>query len=173
MEMIVVKYGVYISHLENLAEDKTCKPKDRQTFKGWLTKWSYARILLLCSLFLEILKPAKILWLCFQKEEIDIAYVVNMINRAKKQFKLISNKSFEELPMIKWFIEKAQRSEEENVTIYQGVKIKSFDKALTVAKREKNQLISSVTNVMKFRLEEDAESESQHSILNTKYGRVG
>ena len=63
-----------------------------------------------------------------------------MINRGKKLLKLISNKSFEELLMIKWFIEKAQWSEEENVTIYQGVKIKSFDKALAVAKREKNSV---------------------------------
>ena len=80
MEMIIDKYGIYISHLENLAEDKTYKPKERQTFKGWLTKRSYARIPLLCSLFLEILKSSKILSLCFQKEEIDIVYVVNMIN---------------------------------------------------------------------------------------------
>ena len=70
LEMIIDKYGIYISHLENLAEDKTYKPKERQTLKGWLTKWSYAQIPLLCSLFLEILKPAKILSLCFQKEEI-------------------------------------------------------------------------------------------------------
>ena len=171
MEMIVDKYGIYISHLENLAEDKTYKPKERQTFKGWLTKWSYARIPLLCSLFLEILKPAKILSLCFQKEEVHIIYVVDMINWAKKQFKLISNKSFKELPMVKRFIEKAQQSEEENVTIYQGVKIKSFDEALTVAKHEKNQLISSVTDAMKFHLEEDNESELYNLaslILNTE-----
>ena len=82
-----------------------------------------------------------------------------MINRAKKQFKLISNKSFEELPTVKQFIEKAQWSEEENVAIYQGVKIKSFDEALMVAKCEKNQFISSVTDAMKFCLEEDDESE--------------
>ena len=79
--------------------------------------------MVLCSnsftlfIILQIFKHAKILSLCFQKEEIDIVYVVNIINGAKKQFKLISNKSCEELPMIKQFIDKAQQSEEEIVTI--------------------------------------------------------
>ena len=140
MGIIIDKYGIYISHKENLAEDKTYKPKERQTFKGWLTKWPYAQIPFLFSLFLEILKLAKILSLCFRKEETDIVYIVNMINWAKKLLKPISNKSFEELLMIKRFIEKAQWSEEQNITIYQGVKIKSFEEALAVAKHEKNSV---------------------------------
>ena len=113
--MIVDKYGIYIAHLENLAEDKSYPNKERQKFKGWLQKWSYARIPMLSAMFLEILAPAKLLSKDFQNEQIDIVMTVGLLQRSKKQFDRIINKEFNQLPSVKRFLDSGDKRRWEKI----------------------------------------------------------
>ena len=54
MKVLLDKYGIFIQHLEQMSEDKSYKPKDRDKFKGWLRKWADARYPLLMALFIFV-----------------------------------------------------------------------------------------------------------------------
>ena len=81
LNIINDKYGIYIQHLKEMAEDKSYPSPDRAKFKGSLKKWSAARIPLLVSFYIEILIPAKILSKCFQPEVIDVVSVAMHVER--------------------------------------------------------------------------------------------
>ena len=56
------------------------------------------RYRLLMSLFIEILSPAKVLSLAFQKEGVDIVSMVSTIEKTKKQREKLGKTDFKEYP---------------------------------------------------------------------------
>lgn len=68
-DVILDKYGIYLQHMENMSEDNSFPADDRAKCKGWLKKWSEARIPLLIALSIEVLAPAKCLSKSFQAED--------------------------------------------------------------------------------------------------------
>ena len=100
LEVILDKYGIYLQHLENLAEDKSYSSDERAKFKGWIRKWTEARIPLLIALFLEILTPAKLLSKSYQSEEIDVVASIDLIKKVKSQLSHLENRTFENLPTV-------------------------------------------------------------------------
>ena len=91
---------IYMQHLEHMCEDKTFSSEDRSKFKGWIRKWTDARLPLLVALFIEVLSPAKLLSKCFQDDSIDVVGSVASIKRIKEQLQRIEIKPFEELPTV-------------------------------------------------------------------------
>ena len=57
MKMCLDKWGIYIQHLESLAEDKLYKPKDCKKMKGYLKKWKKMEIPFMLALFIDMLNP--------------------------------------------------------------------------------------------------------------------
>ena len=70
--MFVDRYGVYISHLLTLVEDKTIKSDDRAKLKGYLQKWRHTRFLIGAALYVDVLKSPSCLNLCLQDDHLDI-----------------------------------------------------------------------------------------------------
>ena len=96
----IIDNGIYMTHLQQLSEDTSYSRNKRKKFKDWFDKWSYARVPLLISLFLEILSPAKILSKGFQEEQIDVVKTVDYLKRANGQFARIKDKEYYELPSV-------------------------------------------------------------------------
>ena len=112
MKLVLDKYGLFINHLKQMSVDRSYTSTDRAKFIGWLRKWQDARYPLLTCLFIEVLSPSKVSSLAFQEEDTDIS-VVAAIEKTKKQLKrLLADKCFEELPMVKSFLGKNVSSEE-------------------------------------------------------------
>ena len=65
-------YGMYIAHLTSLASDSSVKPIDRAKLKGYLGKWKQPKVLIGTALFIEVLKPASVLSLTLQCDNIDV-----------------------------------------------------------------------------------------------------
>ena len=72
-----------MQHLENLSEDKSYPPKERQTFKGWYNKWTKARIPLLACVSVKVLAPAGILSKAFQNKDIDVVTTDSLLSQCK------------------------------------------------------------------------------------------
>lgn len=166
--MVVDKYSIYIKHLQNMAEDSSFKPSDRQKFKGWLRKWQNARIPLLCCLFVEILSPAKFLSLAFQDEKIDIVSSVSRVENAYSQLKRIEKKEMEELPTVKRFLQKVEKVGDN--FFLEDVILNGFQEAKKTVSASKELLLNAIKDAMETRLDisENKYVKSAAVILNTE-----
>ena len=69
---VVDRYGAYLNHLTTLIEDRSIKSTDRQRLKGYLLKWREARMIIASALYTDALKPASLLSLTLQDDDINI-----------------------------------------------------------------------------------------------------
>ena len=53
MKRIISKYGAYTSHIASLMNDSSVKAVDRAKLSGYHTKWTSAKYLLGCALFVD------------------------------------------------------------------------------------------------------------------------
>ena len=60
MRRIIYKYGAYNAPLTKLSEGRSVKSCDRAKLKGYLKKWTYAKYLLGCAVFIDVLRPCSI-----------------------------------------------------------------------------------------------------------------
>ena len=91
LERIVDRFGAYLNHLLALIEDPKTKLVDRQKLKGYVTKWKDGTVLLGCAVFHDILKPAAILCISFQADEISIVSTIEAILRTTASVKKLEN----------------------------------------------------------------------------------
>ncbi|XP_047141282.1 E3 SUMO-protein ligase KIAA1586-like [Hydra vulgaris] len=151
LEMILDKYGVYLTHLENMTEDITFTNAERAKFKGYHKKWIHARMPLYIALFIEILAPAKMLSKCFQSDEIDVLASSGFVQQAKSHLNRIQKTKFINLPTVKRFLAKV--TEKEGKFYFQGVALNDFVNAKHLVKKSKSIHIELVTNSIIERLE--------------------
>ena len=72
MKRALSKYGAYTAHLATLSEDHSVSSSDRAKLKGYYLKWTNAKYLLGCALFVDLLTPCSILSKVMQRDDLDI-----------------------------------------------------------------------------------------------------
>ena len=87
-----------MQHLESMAEAHSYSSTDRAKFKGWLKKWTNARVPILACLSLELLAPPKILSKAFQSEDVDYVRTEMLIPKTRHQMERVQRKDFSDLP---------------------------------------------------------------------------
>ena len=66
--------GAYLNHWAALTEDKSIKSTYRQHLKEYLLKWRQARMIIGFALYTNALKPASLLSLTLQDDNIDVEH---------------------------------------------------------------------------------------------------
>ena len=163
------KYGIYMQHLENMAEDESFPATERAKFKGWHKKWTMGRIPILACVAIEVLAPAKILSKTFQSADVDLVSASSLNNQAKKGLKRIKKKDFEQLPTVKRFLERVK--EDNGQYSFQDVKLKDFIRAKEAAKKVKDEWVQLVSDSFDIRLDLDQDDSTikfATVILNTE-----
>ena len=69
MKRVISKFGAYTAHLTTLSEDSSVKSVDRCKFRGYLRKWTDAKYLLRCALFVDFLTSCSIFSKSMQADE--------------------------------------------------------------------------------------------------------
>ena len=72
MTRILDKFGLHITHLENVATDTGYRAKERNRIKGYLNKWKNSKMLVDICFYLELLKPTMQLSLNLKKITIQV-----------------------------------------------------------------------------------------------------
>jgi len=57
MKRVVAKFGAYTNHIVSLIEDKSTIAADKAKLKGYYKKWTDAKYLLGCAVFVDLLTP--------------------------------------------------------------------------------------------------------------------
>ena len=101
LQRVVDKFGAYLSHLASLTEDKSIKSTDRQRLKGYLLKWRDARMIIGSALYADALKPASLLSLTLQADDINIVQGIKHILKAHSALKKLTSQDPVEWPVTK------------------------------------------------------------------------
>nr|XP_047132626.1 zinc finger protein 862-like [Hydra vulgaris] len=88
MKSFLDKWGLYITHLEQLAEDPSILAPDKAKMKGYLLKWKKGKIPLLFAFFIDLLEIPSILSMSFQDDQVDHVQVMNCLTKAKERWYL-------------------------------------------------------------------------------------
>ena len=84
MDGMLDKYGVYMKHTENVLADEK-KKTDKATLQGKRGKLLEATTVFCAAFFLDILELANVFSLMFQKKDIDILTITNILEDTKSR----------------------------------------------------------------------------------------
>jgi len=120
----VDRFGAYLNHIATLVEDKSIKSVDRQRLKGYLLKWRQPRMIIGSALYTDVLKPASLLSLTLQDDEIDVAQGISHILKSHTSLKKLTTQNPAEWPVTKVVLSKL--SDENGGKVYQGAELHVF-----------------------------------------------
>ena len=148
------KFGVYITHLQNVVVDPSYQAADRAKVKGYITSWSSAATLLNLCFFLDLLSPTESLSLNFQKEFAGPVTAVSALTKSFKKLNRLKGKSVREFPSVKAFLDKLEEGER-GEKMYQNIELKKVDDALESVERKKQEILAIVEANLRARLEDN------------------
>ena len=96
MKHVLAKYGAYTSHLASLSEDQSIKSTDRSKIKGYCDKWTNAKYILGCALFVDLLTPCVILSKVMQSDELGILKAISSVLKSLKEIEKLTTKPLKE-----------------------------------------------------------------------------
>ena len=128
LQRIINRFGAYINHLITLAEDSSMKAEDRARMKGYISKWSHTKILVGCSLYIDVLQPASLLSLTLQGLKLDIVLGIKHIVKTVESLKKLSEKEPSTWPTYKPICNRIK--DECGKKLYQGVVLKNYSTEL-------------------------------------------
>ena len=156
MKTCLDKWGIYIQHLESLAEDKPYKPKDRAKMKGYLRKWKKTETPFMLALFIDMLEIPSILSRSFQADIIDPVYAFRCLSKAKERFDLFDSKEFDKLPHVKDLLRQITVNENDQ-HVYQNIVLSNYEADKQRISEKKASLSEKVRTCITVRLEEESD----------------
>ena len=127
LQRIVDRYGAYMSHLVTLSEDASLKGPDRARVSGYLKKWSDAKIIIGCAMYIEVLKPPSILSLSLQGSDVDIVFAMKQILKTTDALKSLVQLDPLQWPTVKLLMDSFK--DEGIAKTYQGSVLKGYNSA--------------------------------------------
>ena len=131
LDNMLDKFGLYLSHLENIIAD-TSKKTDKATLEGKRRQLVSANIVLLGSVFFDLLEPARQFSLFSQKDNITLNEVTEVLEGTRKQYEQLLKKFTEEpdsvfkLPRLAQTLEKIEQCPLFKFHKFQGIKLTNF-----------------------------------------------
>ena len=118
---VVSKFGAYTSHLAALSEDRSVRPADHAKLKGYYSKWTDAKYLLGCALFVDLLTPCTTFSKCMQSDEVDILGALNALLKTLRETDKLASKPLDQWPT--YAATPAKCASEGGDTVYQLQKL--------------------------------------------------
>ena len=139
MKAFIDKRGLYLSHLQNVITD-TSKKNDKTTLEGKRKGITQGSELLKCSMYVDILEPARQLFLVTQStNEINVIQQVEKVESTLKQYQIMQHRVQETdavttsaLPTVKPILSVNEKEGPSNVgqqSQYQGVSVSNVEQS--------------------------------------------
>ena len=152
MRRVLSKYGAYTSHLATLSEDTSVKSVDREKVKGYLHKWTNAKYLLRCAIFIDVLTPCAILSKTMQNDSLDILGALTCLIRTTKETNKLSSKPLEQWSTYSNTLQKISK-DDKGETVYQCQSLKGFSQAKQHYENNYSSYCSKVNACIKARMQ--------------------
>ena len=93
MKRFKEKFGIYISHLENVASDKTYTAKERSRITGFVKEWKTSKMLSNVCFYIDVLEPVCKLSKLLQQENINTVKAAIAMEKINKNFRKLESKA--------------------------------------------------------------------------------
>ena len=146
LQRVVDRYGVYITHLTTLVEERSLRAEDKARLKAYL------RIILGCAMYIDILKAPSLLSLSLQGCELDTVLGIKNILKSITALKSLARQDPLEWPIVKLLL--GRMKDEGGDKTYQDTVLKNFSPA--AREKTKQDALTDLTGLnekMKERLE--------------------
>ena len=150
MEIMLANYGVFLTHLESLAQTDSQALK-RAELVGFAKKWAQAKYLIHLALYHDILEPIKVLSLVMQQEihnpVVQLRHIRDFTWSMTKLGALLQDSIDKTTTRLTNFT-KFQKDvvSEEGVNKLQGIKLLNYDVSSESIKNSYDDIIKSLTN---------------------------
>ena len=150
MTRILDKFGLCITHLENVATDRSYRAKECNRIKGYLNKWKNSKMPVNLCFYLELLKPIASL----SKEKIDTVSAAIALGKVKGKLLKLKNKDVNDLNQIKTMKNQIEELEHGKVE-YKTICLKNLKAELKNCERKKSKEIEKIQDTINSCLEEN------------------
>ena len=154
MRVLLDKYGLYMKHLAEMAEDKSYKSDQRAKIKGYLTKWKKTNMLMNMAFYLDALQPVSYLSLSLQREDIDPVRTIEALLCIQKRLEKLKSKSVNEFTHLV-HIKNTSTINDEGHHVYQGIVLKQRDAVIEKLSKKKDRELQRLADVIHARLNRD------------------
>ena len=143
------KNMVCIHHISlHSLKTHTVKSADRAKISGYLKKWTNAKYILGCALFIDLLTPCSIFSKSMQNDEIDILGALTSILRMLKEVDKLTSTSIDQWPVFSSTVKKIVDNGE--TVTYQCQELQQFSTVRTYYTNHYQEY--SITDCIKSRL---------------------
>ena len=149
MESTLV-HGAHTNHLAALSEDKSVRPADHAKLKGYYSKWTDAKYLFGCALFVDQLSPCTTFSKCTQSDEVDILGALNALLKTMRETDRLASKPLDQWPTYAATLAKCTCGGGD--TVYQCQKLQRYPEALSYYSSNYKEYCSAVSMHIKSRL---------------------
>ena len=123
--------AIWCIHLTSyyiLINDSSVKAADKARLKGYLKIWKATKMLIICAMFFDALKPLSILSLVLQGNDVDIVMSIESTLNSLKALMSLLEKEPCQWPTVKLI--KTRIKEIDGVMEYQGVPVENIDECV-------------------------------------------
>jgi len=150
MKRVISKFGAYTNHITALSKDRSVKSDDQAKLKGYYNRWTEAKYLLGCALFIDLLTPCAIFSKCMQSDEVDILGALTSVLKTLKETDKLATKPLDQWPTYANTVGKC--TNEEGHTVYQCQRLKKYSEAQSYYSSKYEEYCHSVSHCIKSRL---------------------
>ncbi len=150
MRRVLSKFGAYTNHIAALSEDSSVKSTDRAKLRGYYSKWTEAKYLLGCALFVDLLTPCAIFSKSMQSDEVDILGALTGLLKTLKETDKLASKPLEQWPTYTATLRKC--TDEEGHTEYQCQRLKRYSEVQSYYSSNYEDYCCRVSQCIKSRL---------------------
>lgn len=151
MKRVLSKYGAYTSHLAALSTDSSVKAVDCAKLSGFYKKWTDAKYVLGCALFIDLLTPCAIFSKSMQSDEADILGAMTCLLKTLKETERLSSTPLESWPTYAATLSKCIEEEEDKM-VYQCQELTRFSQAVEYYTNHYRDFCSQIVHCIKSRL---------------------
>ena len=158
MNIFLKNYGIFITHLESLANTNSQVLK-RHEIEGYAKKWQYAKFPLPIAMYLDVLTPLKVLSVSLQQEKHDPVYMlrnVHEFNWLMSKLQLLVENTFEGSTKKLTNYTKFLSLVEQNETgfVYQDIKLKDFESSKAALEKSFVEMVRKICSAVESRFED-------------------
>ena len=79
------KYGLFISHIKEMSQDKSCASSARAKMTGYLRSWNRTAMIVKLGFYIDMLEPISKLSLALQSDEIDPVQAIEAMGKISEK----------------------------------------------------------------------------------------
>ena len=168
MRVAFDKYGLFISHIKEMPQDKSYASSARAKMIGYLRSWNRTAMIVKLGFYIDMLELISKLSLALQSDEIDPVRAIKAMGKISEKLSDMKEKDVNDYLSIRSL--KRRISDIEGEVTYQGFKVRNLEGEIDIINNNRERLYQRLEDAIDIRLEIGTKSlmGDLATVLNTQ-----